>query len=825
MSNLAQLKQKARSFEQREQWPSALGIYEQMTQEKSDGHDPDVGLWNRIGDLHMRLGRAPEAVAAYERAVEAYAAVGLHNNAIALCNKILRITPGRPAIYLKLGMISALKGFFADARKHLGHFIELGERGDGRDAALDVLVGAIESYASDDSEVRRAVAEQLHAHGRDDQALELFRAAHRVLVDRGYDDDASRVWKQVLAIDPDARFDPPADRPADQARDADDPAANGGLQILTAHADAAGAADAEEVESLLEIGEEAYEEPAEILHLDGFEATTLEISAEDAADDAVEPVGQCIESPSADSVDHDATDDALLDGFRLDLPIPAAEPIDHEDVRSDRRADEDLDHCEPPLPPLALLSDFDAGLDAAPWSDDGLVTDANPDDTGTLPHADVERLPGSGPADQESLGEDLIDDDVVPDWSDALMTPWEDETVDAAGTAAELPGATAEYDETPSRLEGAELHDDAALELEDLSTGEATKGVDSTHGDDGSEYDFSFAADGVAGAEPLEAADPVAELGARLAGEPADLTAAAELAAIGGAEASEVLREAVEALADRGDEEAALVVLRHLLPLRSPDRHLLQRQVELAHRAGDSDSLVRAYLELAECVQSHEDEGTIRVLYERVLEIDPDHSVARAALGFPESSRIAESADGYIDLAALIMEDEPEPGSTRFVVEAEAPTGDEDHDFREILASFREQVSRNIAHDDADAHYDLGVAFKEMGLLEEATSEFQLALRAGANPLATMEMLGECFVAREQHAVGRRVLEGAVRAASTPDGEMVGLLYWMARCEEALGHRDAAAECYERVLAVDVRFRDAAVRLRSLIEQGAAIAF
>jgi tetratricopeptide (TPR) repeat protein len=822
MSNLAQLKQKARSFEQREQWPSALGIYEQMTQEKSDGHDPDVGLWNRIGDLHMRLGRAPEAVAAYERAVEAYAAVGLHNNAIALCNKILRITPGRPAIYLKLGMISALKGFFADARKHLGHFVELGERGDGRDAALDVLVGAIDSYASDDSEVRRAVAEQLHAHGRDDQALELFRAAHRVLVDRGYDDDASRVWKQVLAIDPGARFDPPADRPAGLDLDADDPAADGGLQILTAHADATDPADAEEAGSLLEIDEEAYAEPAEILHLDGFEATTLEISSEVADDDAMEPVGLCIDSPTTHPVDHDATDDALLDGFRLDLPIPAADPIDHEDVRSDHRADEGLDHCEPALPPLALLSDFGSDLDSGAPSDDAAVS--HTDGAETAPEAGLARLPGSWPANQESLGEDLIDGDVVPDWSDALMTPWEDETVDA-GTAGALAGATGEYDGIPSRLEDDELHDDAALELEGLPTGEATDGADVTHGDDGNEYDFSFAAAGAAVSEPIAAADPLAELGARLNGEPADLTAAVELAAIGGTDAEAVLGSAIESLAARGEEEAALTVLRHLLPLGSPDRHLLQRQVELAHRAGDSDALVRAYLELAECVQSHEDEESIRVLYERVLEIDPDHSVARAALGFPESSRIPESADGYIDLAALIMEDEPEPGSTRFVVEADAPTGDEDHDFREILASFREQVSRNIAHDDADAHYDLGVAFKEMGLLEEATSEFQLALRAGANPLATMEMLGECFVAREQHAVGRRVLEGAVRAAATPDGEMVGLLYWMARCEEALGHRDAAAECYERVLAVDVRFRDAAIRLRSLIEQGAAIAF
>jgi len=149
-------------------------------------------------------------------------------------------------------------------------------------------------------------------------------------------------------------------------------------------------------------------------------------------------------------------------------------------------------------------------------------------------------------------------------------------------------------------------------------------------------------------------------------------------------------------------------------------------------------------------------------------------------------------------------------------VEEREPSGDEERDFAEMLAHFRQKVAENIEVEDATSHYDLGLAFKEMGLVDEAISEFQVALRGGANPLATLELLGQCFVEKGQYAVAARVLDRALRIPNASDADLVGVLYQLGRSEEALGRPRQAVDYYERVLSVDIRFRDAGRRIDAL---------
>ncbi|HEU0079056.1 MAG TPA: tetratricopeptide repeat protein, partial [Longimicrobiaceae bacterium] len=179
----------------------------------------------------------------------------------------------------------------------------------------------------------------------------------------------------------------------------------------------------------------------------------------------------------------------------------------------------------------------------------------------------------------------------------------------------------------------------------------------------------------------------------------------------------------------------------------------------------------------------------------------------------------------YVDLGSLIMEDEPTERTTRFVVEEEEPTGDEDRDFADMLAVFRQKVNENISAEDAASHYDLGLAFMEMGLVDEAIAEFQVALRAGASPLATLELLGRCFVDKGQFAVASRVLERALKIPGTGEPDVVGVVYQLGRCQEAMGNSAAAQEAYERVLAFDIRFRDTLARLDALRRASAPSGF
>jgi tetratricopeptide (TPR) repeat protein len=75
-------------------------------------------------------------------------------------------------------------------------------------------------------------------------------------------------------------------------------------------------------------------------------------------------------------------------------------------------------------------------------------------------------------------------------------------------------------------------------------------------------------------------------------------------------------------------------------------------------------------------------------------------------------------------------------------------------------------------------------------------------------------------VERAQYAVAERVLERALRLPGVSEVDLVGVLYHLARAEEALARPREALEHYERVLSVDIRFRDTARRIEALRAAG-----
>ena len=125
---------------------------------------------------------------------------------------------------------------------------------------------------------------------------------------------------------------------------------------------------------------------------------------------------------------------------------------------------------------------------------------------------------------------------------------------------------------------------------------------------------------------------------------------------------------------------------------------------------------------------------------------------------------------------------------TRMRVDRREPKDqDEQREFHEILEQFKRGIDQNIDSEDYQAHYDLGVAFKEMGLLDEAIAEFQKALRAPEGRLRTSEALGQAFFEKGQYAVCESVLRRAVEGVDGPDEMKIGLIYWLGRASEAMG--------------------------------------
>ena len=126
MSKLEKLKEKARGLEGKDPKGAIEAWVQILKGLEGDGDpNPDLAIFNRIGDLYLKLREPAQAADYYDQAVDKYAELGFHNNAIAMCNKVLRNAPGRQTTYLKLAKLYASKGFMAEAKQH---FVEYAER-------------------------------------------------------------------------------------------------------------------------------------------------------------------------------------------------------------------------------------------------------------------------------------------------------------------------------------------------------------------------------------------------------------------------------------------------------------------------------------------------------------------------------------------------------------------------------------------------------------------------------------------------------------------------------------------------------------------------
>ncbi len=275
------------------------------------------------------------------------------------------------------------------------------------------------------------------------------------------------------------------------------------------------------------------------------------------------------------------------------------------------------------------------------------------------------------------------------------------------------------------------------------------------------------------------------------------------------------LEEAVRQYEGTNRFEEAVQAVDDLIRIEPEAIFRYQKRVELAYRLGDRSAMLQSYLGLADALLRSGGMEHAVTVYRRVLEHDPTNTQASSALAMLAPAPAAPPPSTFIDLGSLIL-DEPQSRDTRIRVDQQAPIEDENEAFHEALTQFKRGIDENIDAEDFQAHYDLGIAFKEMGLLDEAIAQFQKALRAPEGRLKTSEQLGIAFFDKGRFAIAEAVLRRAIESLPGADEDKIGLIYWLARALEAQRRFEESLKFYERVLAVDIRFLDVGDRLHRL---------
>jgi len=142
---------------------------------------------------------------------------------------------------------------------------------------------------------------------------------------------------------------------------------------------------------------------------------------------------------------------------------------------------------------------------------------------------------------------------------------------------------------------------------------------------------------------------------------------------------------------------------------------------------------------------------------------------------------------------------------------------------KEVFDEFRAELGEMGAEDeDLETHYNLGIAFREMGLLEEAISEFQKVAKATDRGRAfryTMQcctLLGLAFMEQSQPAIAAIWYERALQTPGNDPESVLALRYDLGVAQESAGEPVAALKSFSQVYAMNIDYRDVAERIAAL---------
>ncbi|HEX9636696.1 MAG TPA: tetratricopeptide repeat protein [Acidobacteriota bacterium] len=139
----------------------------------------------------------------------------------------------------------------------------------------------------------------------------------------------------------------------------------------------------------------------------------------------------------------------------------------------------------------------------------------------------------------------------------------------------------------------------------------------------------------------------------------------------------------------------------------------------------------------------------------------------------------------------------------------------EDRQVQELFEEFQRSIHAQLGSEDHKTHYDLGLAYREMALYDEAIREFEIAVM---DPLLFLEgcsMLGLCWMNKGEP---RKAIEWFRRGLErkSPSEKVQGLLYYLGTAYEQAGDLEGARSSFNELLKLDPRFRDVQKRARAL---------
>jgi tetratricopeptide (TPR) repeat protein len=260
-------------------------------------------------------------------------------------------------------------------------------------------------------------------------------------------------------------------------------------------------------------------------------------------------------------------------------------------------------------------------------------------------------------------------------------------------------------------------------------------------------------------------------------------------------------------------------------PLRRPGG---EREPDLSDEIEEADFFLQ---------QGLEDEA--RDALQNLLTLYPGHAVVRARLAEIDR-RAARPAPAKADPGRPAAPGGPRPSPSLVSPAAhdesfdiareladeldEAPAGpaSADDDFQysveDVFNQFKRGVEQTVRKEDSATHYDLGIAYREMGLLDDAIQEFETALAGNdrKKEVDALSMIGLCRMAKGETRPAIAAYRRALRSDHLTRDAAKAIHYELGVAYEADGDRQVALWYLQKAAKADPGFRDVGKRVAAL---------
>lgn len=203
------IRKKALDYAKKRQWDKALAEFSRLVEVEQ--HNPN--LFNEIGDIQLKLGNKREAFKRYHEAIDAYAKVGLHNNAVAVCKKILRLNPSDVVVYGNMATLRKRQGFEREAVEFSLTFFDrvLADPNPPGEGMRCLVIEMVQTFEATPEVLERA-ADYLQKDGPNAEAADVLQKLSDIYRARGMAGERERTRQKMEAMGfaPAAPAEPPA---------------------------------------------------------------------------------------------------------------------------------------------------------------------------------------------------------------------------------------------------------------------------------------------------------------------------------------------------------------------------------------------------------------------------------------------------------------------------------------------------------------------------------------------------------------------------------------------------------------------------------------